>query len=614
MFCALLLTKQGFADSSGPISTVDSLISLHKEEYKKLEVDYRNFYLSKSQIENIKDYQLNKTFLKSIFLHSNPQVLKLANKDRCTWFAVLESSLMRDTKGSISTVYLESKDKKIALPLVDYLDLVYRTECPENKEYRSLFGDINFMKTLNGLGLKIPENKKNCEEVFQKWQGHALTPNLLKYGKILSEGKMARLLLVSIDKKNLAQIKMIEANISYYDYLIKMLNSSQKILLENLYTYLGNGQKFCNQLMTKNTWSMSAEGLAPKSYLRYRCKDNDLLACAQNLKLSPAQCVEQNARKYSSLFPKQNCNQIDSSLYKSHLNVDYIDCPGQSQNLSLINIHRIIQHFIPTPYQSNSVNCATEAYYSYAKLLITFKNDKAWPLKLCFQDPFSSEKKCQKYIPGDRVEEKLSEVNIVSQFLKRMKSVGKDVQCKLVSDLDYNPLLLQFQAGCFIVIKSKTCSDGECQRDIIYAQRKIEGISYEGHSKIIYFPEDYVQETFSLNHILDEVYKIKFKPIKNLTEVNGFLKTNSQNLIHGVGCIEDLLPEYFSQRALNKCTPTPFIIDNLSSEAESVMPIRLAVDDVQSPRAIEWNFIFNSIIKYQQLHPMGLWTLYGLSR
>jgi hypothetical protein len=557
---------------------------------------------------------LSKTFVKSILLHSSPQVLKIASKDRCSWFAVLENGLLRDSKGSVNIVYLESKEKKIALPTYDYLDLIYRNECPDNKEYRALFGETNFMKTLNGLNLKIPDSAKTCSEFYEKWHQHVLLPNLLKYGKLLSDGKNARLTLKGIDNKNLALLKSMEASISYFEYLTKMLSSTQKIVFENLYLNIGESKNFCDQLLTKNSWALAAEGLAPKSYLRYRCKDNDLPACAQNLKMNPSICVDQNSKKFPSLFPKQNCNQIDTSLYKSHLNVDYIDCPGQSQNLSLINIHRIIQHFLPTPYQSNSVNCATEAYYSYAKLLITFKNDKAWPLKLCFNDPFNNEKKCQKYIPGDRIDEKLSEVNIVSNFLKKMKSVGKDVQCKLVSDIDYNPLLLQFQAGCFIVIKSKTCSDGECQREIIYAQRKIEGITYEGHSKIVYFPEDYVQESLSLNHILDEVYKIKFKPMKNLTELNAFLKSNPKNLVHGIGCIEDLLPEYFSLNSLNKCSPTPFIIDNIASDGNSLMAIRLSVDDVQSPRLIEWNFIFNSIIKYQQLHPMGLWTFYGLSR
>jgi hypothetical protein len=86
-------------------------------------------------------------------------------------------------------------------------------------------------------------------------------------------------------------------------------------------------------------------------------------------------------------------------------------------------------------------------------------------------------------------------------------------------------------------------------------------------------------------------------------------------IVHGIGCIEDLVPEQFQRTAINQCHPLPFIIDgHTQKNDETWLVARLAIDDIHTPRFIMWPNIFNAVSAYRELHPLNTWTLYGIRK
>jgi hypothetical protein len=64
---------------------------------------------------------------------------------------------------------------------------------------------------------------------------------------------------------------------------------------------------------------------------------------------------------------------------------------------------------------------------------------------------------------------------------------------------------------------------------------------------------------------------------------------------------------------MNQCSPLPFIIDGMiKNDDKAVFVTRTAIDSLQAPRLISWSNIFSAVKSYQLLHPMRLWTMYGM--
>jgi hypothetical protein len=130
---------------------------------------------------------------------------------------------------------------------------------------------------------------------------------------------------------------------------------------------------------------------------------------------------------------------------------------------------------------------------------------------------------------------------------------------------------------------------------------------------IDYFPTAVKDERFSQHYLLTRDFKQSGKSLNNLSGITKFFKSSNKGIIHGVGCAEFLLPTFFKLRSINQCTPLPFIIDGMIKEVDkTVFTTRTAVDSLQAPRLISWSSIYSGVKSYQQLHPLKMWTMYGL--
>ena len=64
---------------------------------------------------------------------------------------------------------------------------------------------------------------------------------------------------------------------------------------------------------------------------------------------------------------------------------------------------------------------------------------------------------------------------------------------------------------------------------------------------------------------------------------------------------------------MNQCRPIPFIIDGIiEKKFNYFLSVRTAIDDLHSPRLVNWSFIYNALKSYEGVHSINSWTLYGI--
>jgi hypothetical protein len=331
------------------------------------------------------------------------------------------------------------------------------------------------------------------------------------------------------------------------------------------------------------------------------------------LKDAPQACLTANYHSYPSLLPHPDCELMKKNLNVSRLYSDYVDCPGFMSNTYITNISRIIKHFQKRPRTDQS--CTDSAYGEVAQLFYKFDPKKSFHTKICFHDPIKEKKVCLSYLPGASNNLPQSESKVLAKILNKLRGIPENTKCRMANFNKFNPYLLEYKNGCVITYKDKSCTTSGCPKNIYYNSLQMTGISYEGKMRLQYRPSRFSQTQYAINRQLKKVYKIKEKIIHNLTEVKFFLNLNKENIIHGIGCAEDIYPIRFPRKSLNQCRILPFIIDGYRKEKNQTMLItRTSIDDLHTPRAINWVHIYSAVRSFQQIHPLESWTLYGLRK
>ncbi|MDO9183897.1 MAG: hypothetical protein Q7U04_15890, partial [Bacteriovorax sp.] len=276
---------------------------------------------------------------------------------------------------------------------------------------------------------------------------------------------------------------------------------------------------------------------------------------------------------------------------------------------------RLINHFTPRLISTNQETCGAEANYSFAKLNFDMKHDEGWPLKVCYLNRIKQKEECISYIPGSRTDEPLSEDLVIAKILYQQKGASPKTKCKIVNSKSYNPLRSEYKSGCFIVYDFETCTTLTCNKKIIWEEKTIPDIKFTGRPVFDYFTNSFATERYSFANMINEARGTQSRTLKNLTEMKYFLETMPNGVAHGVGCVEDLMPEEFQKTAINQCHPMPFIIDGqIIKSGENWLVLRAAIDDIHTPRLVLWQNVFNSVSAYSELHPLNTWTLYGIKK
>ena len=626
-YCKLLayLIISILASGARPVGLIDSFQSLlnnHKKEYQSAISNIKKDTTTLSDIKKLQSVSLNKDFLKSLLIHTENKYLKFASNDECKLLSLIETSLARTADGNIYYIpviieFDDGKTKNILVTKQDYLDYSYSKKCLNNREMLALFTSKNISPTIKSLKLSVPKDQKECNQIHDAWIKNPYTPYLCAISESIKRSTRAKAKL-SHHGYGIEQVKKFERTYLKGEFFNKNIPPFYKEYFDSLCSHLYNPLKFCAPYLAKNVWSKVNQKEEPSYKMSYKCKSvtkkknitaKDIRYCSQQFVQDPQTCTVAKNNENSALYPMPNCTIVSESLFKSSLRTDYHDCPGNIDNQAVINVHRIVAHKKKLSIPSDHLSCSSQAHHSLAQL-----SSDRWPLKICYFDKISDKRECIPYVPNHtKANDPLSEGHIIAKILYRMEGTPDKKPCHIVSDKHYNPVLLKYKYGCFIVYDSQLCTTLHCKKKIIYESKEIKGIEYTGLNLFDYFANSFKNEKFSINNILTESLKLENKIIHNLTFLKVFLNKYSDAIAHGIGCAEDLLPSFFQKKSLGACRPLTFIVDSIVEKKGKVyLSFRSSIDDVHSPRLVLWDQIFNGVSNYKTLHPLNTWTFYGI--
>ena len=481
--------------------------------------------------------------------------------------------------------------------------MIYKKKCLNNREFSTLFNEANIQKTIAGIKFAVPKTNNDCESIYKEWLDNSYTPYLCGIQQIIKKSK---------------NLKLIEQ-------FKEKIPALERTYLDNLCNNINSSARLCENYLKNDVWNKIVNGEAPLFKLSFKCQNilgkteevsvKDLKNCAAKFINEVNTCETKGNKNFPSDFPLQNCDNISDALNQSKLITNYHDCPGSVDNEAITNIHRLVNHFSERKIITNKETCSGEANYTFAKLNFDIKHEEGWPLKICYRDHVKEKEECVPYIPGSRNDEPLSEDQVIEKILYRQKGAPAKTKCRVVDSKTYSPLRSEFKFGCFIVYDFETCTTLSCNKKVIWEEKEISDIKFIGTPIFDYFPTAFISERYSFANMINEVKGTQGRPVKNLTDLKFFLNTIANGILHGVGCVEDLIPEEFQRTVINQCHPMPFIIDgHVEKSGDTWLVLRAAIDDLHSPRLVLWQNIFNSVSAYSELHPLNTWTLYGIKK
>jgi len=633
LILTLLLFSEGgtFAQQSKtPPGVIEGLKTIVQDTREKLKKEYQslettNKFLLNPTVEQVKRLKIGNLFLRSIFLHSEKKYLEMINLNQCHLYALLENQLLKSALGTINNLIVEDNGVKSLIKYDDYINQIYKYKCQNFAQISGIFNRANLKKTILSLNYQIPKNKDDCKLILEDWKKNDYLPYLCKIPQSIQLADRAQTIKARSNKSDIRNIVKLNSLITTGSYFKEQIPFFQRSYLKNLCNGVEDQTNFCAPYLANDAWTKIFNGELSKNYIKYKClnlfkkgTDKDLTqlqinTCVSRMKDSPSICIDKSADGYSSLFPRPNCSLISKALNKSRIKVPYHDCPGQVDNGAVTNIHRILSHYLDREIISNSESCQAEANLSLLNLTVEAKNTRGWPLKVCYNDKIDRKEKCLDYIPGSLQKSPISEDKVVTKILKRINSISTSQSCNVVSKSRFNPALLEYKNGCHIVFDEKTCSNTYCPKTIYVDEKKVEGLKFQGTTSFDYVPNNWRDQKKSGLMMLEEAYKLRSKKLRNLTELEVYLRQNENSIIHGIGCGEDILPHVFQRHTFGKCTPLPFILDGVVKEDDNkVLVTRTSIDDLHSPRLIPWNWIFTAVMKYKEKHPLNQWNLYGI--
>lgn len=589
-------------------------INLQKEKFQVLLKRYINNNLDLKSIKDLSEVKLNQEYLTFILSNSPSRYTSFASTDKCSLYDLLNTNLLRSPIGEIDRLLItyKNKDGQFETRLIKknlFLDRVVPYQCPKFKEFSQHFNANNLRNTLKKIKIQIPQTEKECIQNITTFQNDVKSPYLCQIAETVKASKKNEIRYTNMSSAQKARNTDLL-------YKIELAKSYQRIFtklgLETITGYCENLAQpilYCRNFFRSNLWSKIYKK-DPKSILfKTYCTEKNIKDCLIKINSEDFNC-HFRGEKNTSLFPKQNCKSLSSSLMKNRLNLNYEDCPSVIKNESMINISRLLNHLFPDDIKSNK-SCNLNTIYPFAKFNKDFLDYDSWQVKICYNDTLiGNDKVCLPTIFGEADNSPLSISNVIQKITYRLK--GNNSKCKIIDKRDYNPTLLEFKAGCYIINDFKQCSGEDCKFTVLLDGKPFDKFKIDYNLNFDFFPTNYLTENKSIMKQMSKHLKKEFKSVKNTTVLKRYLEMNKKVVVVGTGCAEDILPSFFQRESLNQCHPVGIIIDQLiEKDGLFSVQLRTTMDHIQAPRIVSWQNVFTGIKQYQKIHPLNSWELYA---
>lgn len=584
--------------------------------------------------------KIHPLYLRSIILNSDPKFIEISKKDQCRFYSLLENSLLKTSLGSIRSVIitydeLNKKKPKDAptdyipkmvtqvglLTVDDFLKIKYDLKCSNQKDLAELFTLKNIIKTTRRFKFIAPKVESDCEAILNDWSDNIYLPYLCNLSNKVRSGESAKQKKASLKVGEIRLKRQLNRQISLGNKYKALMSYYQLSYIENVCSNINSPKRFCGRYLAKDVWTKVISGAKPKYVMKYKCQlilkkknleKSDYLKCARLLLARRELCETKGSKEFPSIFPRPNCSDTSKALIKSRLITKFQDCPGYLNNEGIIISFRLVMHQEDDKLQFHADRCMDASLENYYNL--SNSGFKKWPMKICYLNKFQAKEECKNYFPGGSGHPD-SEGRVIGKIIETYYAGALNTRCTFIETKKFNPKRLVYKSGCFLVFDAQKCTSFSCPKKVIHDQKEITDIRYKGKITFDLIPNSFKNEFQSMGYLLGRKYKSPLKSLKNLTQISFFMNNKSNNIAYGIACIDDLLPHIYTDNSLNSCTPMPFIVDGIIKEkGNSYFVIRLAIDDIHSPRILNWNLVFNGVRSYQEKHPLNLWAFYGFSK
>jgi hypothetical protein len=598
----------------GIIQTFEKLIQIDNEKIKKRTDILTNAGRLFGGATSVQNLDLEPDFLNSIILHSDPGYLRMASTDKCRFYEGILTDLLRSSEGKIKNVlmtYVEKDTRQSAIiSKKDFLAKVVNEECPQTQKTIAGFQIKTIQETLRGINFDIPTGFAQCRNIHLDWVTNPKTPFLCQIHEYMKEARLG-----GGEPQDLQQRRAVAR------ILDEKLTPVQKDYIENICNHLDDEDLFCEEFLNVSFWTKIAAGYENKNHVEDICRqvmkteslsDAQYMSCMARLKKESDLCMYPGGVS-TGLRPQPNCDQISVALNYSSLKSRIKDCPGSSDQMVATNMARIITHFNPDEPLATEGPCSASSVSVAYRFNKKFDNEENWKLEACYDDRMNDREMCFKTFFGKNGNEPAAFTNVVADILKRTRGADQTTTCEMVDSGTYNPLLLRFKSGCYIIYEKDKCFISQCKHKIVFNDRPIDLVKIKGSVTQPYFPLSVREERFSQNYLLTRDFKKTATNLSNLSTMTTYFKKSRHGLVHGIGCAEELLPTFFKSQTMNQCTALPFIINGLIKDKDKVVFVtRTAADTIEAPRLMSWSSIYSAVKSYQRIHPLKLWTMYGL--
>tara|TARA_B100001971_G_C18268024_1_gene596358 strand:- start:33744 stop:35690 length:1947 start_codon:yes stop_codon:yes gene_type:complete len=619
-----IIPKNSLAQN-GFYNNFEELIKISKTNYlKKLEKLTTNL----SELNDLTDpnlAELDPDFINTMIFYTPSRYSALVAKDKCSLYDVILADLAQSHEGDIRFFIVRYKSdtgevKTVAVNRNIFMDKVAYAQCPSIQRFFQYFNLANVEKTLKTITLPTPKSDEECKEIHRQFVEDYKTPYLCKISDHVKQIPRLTLQVKNTSKSNYRELQRLKRELRIASKYQEILNGDAVDYLESLCANIEKPQLFCDSFFKSSFWERAETGEKSQFYIYNMCRDH--LNKADLTKKQLAKCSreftsEENLCHYLGkqekvLLPKSNCEELSQRLNRSKLYSDYYDCPAEVANDGIINVTRILNHFEKDVYV-NKNSCNTTTTNVFARFVNESTDGRLWNVKACYQDKIYDREECFPMVYGDIPGSELSISNVIKRVLSKTKGFGASQTCEFVAESVFQPRLLKYKNGCFIIYDPNNCYGTECKFKIVLNEREVDNIKITSGSNFDYYPKDFQGANYSLMNLIKARFKLQSKSIINIAFLKQVFKDHPDTIIHGVACAEDLLPNFYRKRVLNQCRPLPFLVDGYKEDKGLVSVImRTAHDSLHAPRLVPWSYLYSSLKDYQRRHPLNQWGLNAL--
>ena len=571
--------------------------------------------------------ELTKPQLEEILFFTPNNYLQLFLNNNCSLYTFLSHKVLylRNTPLNyvdVSLREIKKKEKTVAIPSELFIQTYYKNHCKLSYKQKEFFETGRLKKTLSKITPKLPTTKTECRTQWKSWQQNINTEHICAITQKIELANKAEVYLNKTPSLSLSERSGINRLRKERNDYLKEFTELQRSYFSNLCNNYDSRAKFCSSYSDQDYWTKISNFEVPKYKVAWKCKQflkkksltkSDINKCIRKFRSDNLSCSRIGARQKSVLYPMPECKEISDALNISRLKNDYHDCPSIINNTGIVNVFRVLAHFGKGKATQAPKDCVFPSFASIYNIYQKNKEEKKWPLQICYKDSISKKDRCYPFVPGNHKSESYAQNNVVSNILFQSKLESQRPSCLVANHGLYNPKRLTYKTGCWIIPESKKCQSYNCPQTVILNGQKVIKLFTKGDLSFNYFKNKYNSKIQSLDKKIIEEYQLKLRPISSLTSARFFLESKPKGIIHGMGCAEDLHPSNFQIKSLGQCTPLPFIVDGYKSNNDKALfSFRSAIDDVHSPRLIQWARVFSAVSRYAEQHPLKTWNLNGL--